>query len=145
MRYYLSLEVLWREGCTAQWGHNTITPLTLTAAFNLLCYLLIPRPVKILFLTIIMIILNLLMSFILHTCRVEDTVEDEIHFIFQCEPLRFVREKHQQPLHCDFLNDDSQVTPTQLLKHFMSANTIETFAKFLQELYDARRDTLYNS
>ena len=40
----------------------------------------------------------------------------EIHFIFQCEPLRLVREKHQhcdfvdQPLHCDLLNDDSQVT-----------------------------------
>ena len=27
----------------------------------------------------------------------------------------------------------------------LSANTINTFAKFLQELYDARRDTLYNS
>ena len=83
----------------------------------------------------------------LRFCKVcnKDTVEDEIHFIFQCEPLRFVREKHQQPLHCDFLSDDSQVTPTQLLKHFMSANTIKTFAKFLQELYDARRDTLYNS
>ena len=37
------------------------------------------------------------------------------------------------------------MSPTQLLKHFMSANTIKTFAKFLQELYDARRDTLYNS
>ena len=38
-------------------------------------------------------------------CKVcnKDTVEDEIHFIFQCEPLRLVREKHQQPLHCDFL------------------------------------------
>ena len=83
----------------------------------------------------------------LRFCKVcnKGTVKDEIHFIFQCEPLRFVREKHQQPLHCDFLNDDSQVTPTQLLKHFMSANTIKTFAKFLHELYDARRDTLYNS
>ncbi len=78
-------------------------------------------------------------------CKIclEDKVEDELHFIFECKKLKDVRKAKLDTLLCED-RDTRRMTKAEKLKWLLSKEHIKEFGKVLACIYQARQDVMYS-
>ncbi len=80
----------------------------------------------------------------LRYCKVckKEKVEDEIHFLFICEPLEYVRDCFIKQMEKD-KHGFKEMSNMDKLKYFVSEECLRKFAKWLVKMYARRREILY--
>ncbi len=69
-------------------------------------------------------------------------LEDECHFLFRCEKLDYVRKPFIDL--CKTQNTEfDNMTEIVKLKYWVEPDNIRKFAKWLEDMADARRDHIY--
>ena len=74
----------------------------------------------------------------------KQVTEDEIHFLFMCHRLKWVREhftkafKQKHP-------ETSTYTNIELLRLWVTTEHVKDFAKWLETMYEARREIVYRT
>ena len=75
-------------------------------------------------------------------CQSKNLIEDEVHFLFHCNALKYVRKPFLREMKKE-VQGYATMSDTDKLKTFLSEEYIKRFAKWLVEMYATRRSILY--
>ena len=72
----------------------------------------------------------------------EDQIENECHFLFECDFYQHIRDVYYQGFreHC---NNFDVMNHTEKLNYLMSADVVKTTAQFIYKCYCKRREFIY--
>ena len=73
-----------------------------------------------------------------------ESTEDEIHFLFVCPRLKWTREYFTKPFKREH-SECNELSNMEFLKLLLTPEYIRELAKWLESMYNARRDSIYRT